>query len=337
MSDQVTIVSVAGLNEAYLQQIREVGARLCVIDAGPVAEAYFQARQKGPEVVAAAIEDLRQSIAEGEILYGLRFDREMVSLMPRLRWVQAMTAGVDHLLKIGLPEREIRLTCSRIHRVQIGEYVLMMLLALTKRLPELLRAQAEHRWAGLLLDEIYEKTLGVVGLGTIGTRVAEIGKFLGMRVVACRRRPPEVEHDDLIDRWYPSARLREMLAECDYVVLAVPSTAETARLIGTAELQAMKPTAYLINIARGSVIDEAALVGALRDRQIAGPALDVFTKEPLPADSPLWDLPNVILTPHVSGPTPRYTERAVGLFRENLRRYLAGEPLLNEVDPNRGY
>ena len=337
MSDQVTVVSVAGLNEAYVEQIQGVSPRLRVIEAGPAANAYLQARKQGPEAGATPAEDLRSLIAEGEVLFGLRFDREIVAMMPRLRWVQAMTAGVDHLLTLGLQERGIRLTSSRIHRIQIGEYVLTMLLALTKRLPELLRTQAEHRWAGLVLDEIYEKTLGIVGLGAIGTRVAEIGRFLGMRVVACRRRPPEVEQDELIDRWYPSDRLREMLAECDYVVLAVPSTAETARLIGAAELQAMKSTAYLINIARGSVVDEPALIEALRNQQITGAALDVFTREPLPADSPLWDLPNVILTPHVSGPTPRYTERATELFRENLRRYLAGEPLLNEVDPARGY
>ena len=337
MSDQVTVVSVAGLNEAFVEQIQGVSPRLRVIEAGPAASAYLQARKQGPQAGATPADDLRSLVAEGEVLFGLRFDREIVAMMPRLRWVQAMTAGVDHLLTLGLPERGIRLTSSRIHRIQIGEYVLTMLLALTKRLPELLRAQAEHRWAGLVLDEVYEKTLGVVGLGAIGTRVAEIGRFLGMRVVACRRRPPEIERDELIDRWYPSDRLREMLAECDYVVLAVPSTAETARLIGPAELAAMKSTAYLINIARGSVVDEPALIEALRNQQIAGAALDVFTHEPLPADSPLWDLPNVILTPHLSGPTPRYTERATELFRENLRRYLAGEPLLNEVDPVRGY
>ncbi|HEX2173287.1 MAG TPA: D-2-hydroxyacid dehydrogenase [Dehalococcoidia bacterium] len=337
MSDPVTVAVLHDLPDAEVRRIEAVSPRLRVIRAAEAASGYFRAQREGVEAAAKAAEAIRPALAEAEILYGIRFDRSLFAAAPRLRWVQTMTAGVDHLLNLGLEDRGIRLTASHIHRIQIGEYVLTMLLALTKRLPDLLRIQRERRWERPELDEVYEKTIGIVGFGVIGRRVAEIAKVLGMQVVAMRRRPPQADRDESVDRWYPADRLREMLAECDYVLLAVPGTPATAGLIGSAELAAMKPTAYLINIARGSVVDEAALIEALRDRRIAGAALDVFVKEPLPADSPLWDLDNLILTAHISGPTARYNERAVDLFCENLRRYLAGDPLINEVDYAAGY
>lgn len=337
MSEAITVAVLHDLAEAELERIEAVSPRVRVVRAAGAVSAYLKAQREGGDAAATSVEALRSAIGEAEILYGMRWDPAFFASAPRLRWVQAMSAGVDHLLNQGLQDRGVRLTASHIHRVQIGEYVIAMILALAKRLPDLLKAQGDHRWYRPELDEVHDKTLGIVGLGTIGRRVAEIAQVLGMRVVATRRRPPEGEADDLVDRWYPAGRLRDLLAESDFVLLALPGTAETTGLIGAPELAALKPTAYLINIARGSVVAEDALVEALRDRRIAGAALDVFVQEPLPADSPLWDLENVILTCHVSGPTARYNERAAALFCENLGRYLAGDPLLNEVDYAAGY
>lgn len=337
MTESVTVAILAELKPAELDRVRAAGPRVRVVEAAVEAASYFASQKQDAAAQDAARAALAAKLADTDILFGIRFDRPLLELAPGLRWVQAMSAGVDHLLGIGLEERGVRLTCSRIHSVQISEYVLTMLLALTKRLPDFLRAQSERRRLRIELDEVYEKTLGIVGLGVIGGRIAEIGKFLGMRVVACRRRADVTGGDKRVDRWFPADRLTEMLPECDYVVLAVPGTAGTRQLIGHPELSAMKPSAYLINIARGSVVDEPALVEALTEQRIAGAALDVFAREPLPDDSPLWDLPNVILTPHLAGLTARYNERAVDLFIENLRRFQSGDSLINEVDYAAGY
>jgi phosphoglycerate dehydrogenase-like enzyme len=173
-------------------------------------------------------------------------------------------------------------------------------------------------------------------MGAIGAEVARLASAFGMRVLATRRSVTEPRTEDGVTL-LPSAQLAQLLAESDYVVLAVPLTPETSPLIGARELALLKPEAVVINIARGNVIDETALVEALRDGRIRGAALDVFAKEPLPADSPLWDMENVLISPHLSGSTPYYDERAVEIFCDNLRRFLAGEPLRNQVDPGRGY
>ena len=187
-----------------------------------------------------------------------------------------------------------------------------------------------------------------MGYGSIGREVGRLGRAFGMRVFALRRtvgRPDQGyavsrtgdPEGSIPERFYPAAALHHMLAECDYVVVAVPLTPATTHLIGETELRAMKPTAYLVNIARGSIVDEAALVRALDEGWIAGAGLDVFEQEPLPSDSPLWEMENALISPHVAGFTPRYDERATVLFAQNLARYLAGQPLLNLVDKSRGY
>ena len=241
------------------------------------------------------------------------------------------------------------------HAINIGEYVFASILAWTRHLPELFDLQRKKqwpsdRWTCCQPTELRGSTVGIVGYGSIGREVARLAKAFGMRVLAVKRRSESAgEHGAfelaglgdpagvLPDALYGPEQLREMLAQCDFVVLAVPLTQETRGMIGEAELRAMKPAAYLVNIARGEVCDEAALIHALQDKWIAGAGLDVFTQEPLPETSPLWTLPNVILTPHISGFTPHYEQRAVDIFCENLRRYIAGQPLLNLVDKSAGY
>jgi phosphoglycerate dehydrogenase-like enzyme len=219
-----------------------------------------------------------------------------------------------------------------VHPVQIAEHAFAMMLAFARKLHEAMRHQAGGKWqapAGESLGELYEKTLLMIGLGAIGERVAQVGSALGMRVLGVRRRqvePPGVE------AVYPLDRLQDILPQCDFVVLAPPLTQETRGMIGERELRAMKKSAFLVNVGRGRLIDEAALIRALQDGWIAGAGLDVFETEPLPAESPLWAMPNVIITAHYAGASPRYYERAMPIFLDNLRRYRDGEELRNLVD-----
>jgi len=257
---------------------------------------------------------------------------------PRLRWVQLTSAGADRLLGSGFSEQGVRVTTvSGLHATPIGEFVLCAMLMFAKGAPTSMRAQVRHEWARFAPTELRGKTVGVVGMGNIGREVGRLARAFGCRVVGTTRSASERETTPDGYEVLPAAELRRLLGESDYVVLSVPLTEETRGMIDEAELHAMKPTAVLVNIARGAVVVEQALARALRDGWIAGAALDVFEKEPLPAESPFWDMENVILTPHISGGTEIYNERAVAIFTDNLRRYLAGEPLRNVVDPARGY
>ena len=244
-------------------------------------------------------------------------------------------------------------TTSGIHATPIAEYVLASMLAHRWRVPLWTRCQREGewpegRWNLYARPELRDSVLGIVGYGSIGREVGRLGQAFGMRVLALRRTPGRAEkgyalaetgdrEGSVPARFFQPQNLCEMLAECDYVVVALPSTPDTYHTIGEVELRAMKPSAYLVNIARGALVDEAALVRALDEGWIAGAGLDVFEQEPLPADSPLWGLENALLSPHVAGFTPRYDERAVALFARNLAHYAAGEPLLNLVDKAKGY
>jgi phosphoglycerate dehydrogenase-like enzyme len=181
------------------------------------------------------------------------------------------------------------------------------------------------------------KTVGIVGLGHIGREVARLAKAFGMRVVATRRSARQSQRARYVDRLFAPDQLLQLLSESDFVVLTLPLTKETHKIIGEAELRSMKPTAYLINVARGQVVDEEALARVLEEHRIAGAGLDVFTREPLPADSRLWKLPNVIISPHIAGYMENYSEQATAVFCENLRRYLGGKRLINVVGKERGY
>jgi phosphoglycerate dehydrogenase-like enzyme len=209
--------------------------------------------------------------------------------------------------------------------------------------PEMVHLQDKHvwprstNWYKLKARELADQTLGIVGLGHIGRRIAQLGKAFGMRVLATRRRVQGGEHEPDVDQVYPQEQLHTMLRQSDYVVLTVPLTQQTEKLIGEAELRAMQPHAYLVNIARGRVIDERMLIRALQEGWIGGAGLDVTEEEPLPPGSPFFSLPNVILTPHISGVSVHYDKRLAALFADNLIRYRTGEPLRNLYDPVRGY
>jgi len=318
MMDAAHFVLVfAQLDEGHLAQIRAVDPS---VDVAAVAD-----RQKGVELADRA-----------EIMVGWNVPREAIQRSRQLRWIHSTAAGVDQLLFPEVLERDIRVTTSSGIHQPLVEHVFAMLLAFTRRLHIAVRNQQERRWdrARVVGGEVRGMTMGVLGLGSIGTEVAEKAAVFGMRVIGTKRTPSPVPH---VDRVYPPEALPDVLAQSDVIVVALPLTEETRGLLGASEFRMMKPEAIVINIGRGRIIREAALVRALQERWIGGACLDVFEREPLPADSPLWAMENVILTPHVSGGWPGYLDAAVPLFCENLARYLRGAPLLNLVDRSRGY
>jgi glyoxylate/hydroxypyruvate reductase A len=271
-------------------------------------------------------------ISNAEILYAWNFPSELLPRATKLRWVQNMGAGVERLMLPELPRR-VRVTrVAGIFGPWMAEYVLGWCLWLTQR-TELFRAQQrERRWRQADPLRLHGATLCVVGLGDIGRTIARAARGFGMRVVGVSRSGRKVAE---AERVYKVRDIRKALAGADFVALTVPLTEATRGLIGAAELAAMRPSAWLINIARGPVVDEAALLDALRGLRLGGAVLDVFNEEPLPEGHPLWELDNVVITPHISGPsTPG---EIAPIFNDNLRRYLSGRPLRYGVDRKRGY
>ncbi len=294
--------------------------------------------------------------AEAEIVYAtVRFPDPTQA--PRLRWIQMHSAGIDQLVKHPLYKAEDVdiTTASGVHAVQMSEYSLMMMMAFAYQLPLALDYQKKIEWPEkahkiFVPHELRGQTLGIVGYGAIGRELARQANALGMTVLASKRdvkNPADNEGyvesgtgdptGSIPARLYPPEALASMVAECDFVVVTLPMTEANRHVINEAVLQAMKKSAVLINIGRGGVIDEPALISVLASKKIAGAALDVFEEEPLPATSPLWNLDNVILTPHIAGNSARYHEKAAALFAENLQRYLEKSPLLNKVERKRGY
>jgi phosphoglycerate dehydrogenase-like enzyme len=291
---------------------------------------------------------IRRLIPEADAAFTPFVDRDVFASAGRLRWVQSPAVGVGSLMFPELLASPVVLTSARgIRARSIAEHVLGMTIALARLLPATLRAQAAHRWAQDELETevrtLQGARMGIIGLGAIGLEVVKIAGPFGFRVSAIRRRPPSppgcgaAGSPPGVDAVWTPDRLPDLLAQSDVVVLAAPHTPETKRLIGRAQIAQMKRGALLVNVARGKLVDDEALVGALRDGRLGGAALDVFSQEPLDPSSPYWDLPNVIITPHTSGAMPDYWTPLVALFSENLRRFEKGEPLLNVVDKVAGY
>jgi phosphoglycerate dehydrogenase-like enzyme len=281
-------------------------------------------------------EQLDALLVEAEVIFGAVFPRDVVARSPKLKWIQIMNAGVDILSDTDIMQSRVMLTnASGVHGPTMREFVLYLMLMHAKRAPWSFQLQREKRWEPFIPEMLYSKTCGILGLGQIGDEVARLAKSVGMRVIAIDvRRMPKAEY---IDDMLPPRRLIELLSESDFVVIALPLTHETTGLIRQAELRAMKPTSYLINIARGKILDEGALAQALKEHWIAGAALDALSEEPLPVDSQLWELPNITLTPHVAGRSPHIIVAITNLFCENLRHYLNGEKLVNVVNKKKGF
>lgn len=339
MQDRIPVLLTQRFTEAQLERLRKVSPRLDV-------------RQ---ESVHEDREDITPLLTGNEqVIYSFMPPRDL-SKAPKLKWVQLHSAGINHLRDHPIWATDIQVTtASGVHAVPIGEFVIAMMLALARKIPKMVRLQERaewprHRWEQLLGTELHGKTLGLIGYGSIGREVARIGRHgFGMRVLAMKHsegesKPRYVEpgvgdpESVIPERWYARSQLHELLGQSDFVVLALPLTEESRHLIGEAELRAMKAGSFLVNIARGELIDERMLVRALKEGWIAGAGLDVFAVEPLPRESQLWHFDNVIVAPHISAATPAYDDRAVAVFAENLRRFISGEPLLNLVDREKGY
>jgi len=289
-----------------------------------------------------------------DILVTLIVPADLSQRAPALKWLQLYSAGADHVPKGAIGPNVILTTASGIHAVVITEYVFGLMLAWAHRVHISIRAQQKHEWlrTGYFMataDELRGKTIGIIGYGSIGRETARVAQALGMTVLALKR-APEVRADEgwtLAGCGDPEGRIPKrmfgpdqrdaILAESDYIVVTLPLSAQTRGFLGAEQFAVMKPGAYLVNIGRGEVIDERAMIEALEQKRIAGVGLDVFEREPLPAESRLWDFEEAILTPHMAGGHRGYTDKACELFAENLLRFRSGRPLLNQFNPALGY
>jgi len=319
MSDKIKILSTyRELSEKHLEQIRAVSDRITV------------------EVVTDK-EKVVSAIGDAEILLdGGMFNKGVLMASERLKWVHAVSAGVEGYLFPEFVDSQIVLTnSSGVHRIPITEIVIAMMLMFAKRIYKFMRFQYEGKWVKLVPDELTDKTVGILGLGNIGMETAYKAKCFGMRVLALEKKMGH--RPTYVDENMGPEDLDHLLRESDYLVIAAPLTKETRHMICERELRLMKPTAYVINVSRGAIIDNAALLKALKEGWISGAGLDVFEQEPLPENSEFWKLENVVMTPHVSGSTPYYADRVAEIFCNNLARYLEGKPLINLVDKKAGY
>lgn len=296
-----------------------------------------QIRRCGPQVDVRAVrrEEAEQHLPDAEVLLTWAVPDPWVERAVRLRWVHVTSAGVDHLLGGALWRSSVWITNSRgVHAGPLAEHVLGWLLMFARNLHMHLEHQRHRRWQREEGGQLTGSTVGILGLGAVGREVARLCKAFGARVVGMRRRPDPVPH---VDRVVGPGGLRDVLEVSDYVVLTLPLVPSTRGLLGPQQLGWMKPQAVLVNVGRGGLVDEVALAAALREGRLRGAALDTFASEPLPPDSPLWGLPNVLLSPHVAGSFHGYMDRVVELFCDNLRRYLEGDSLRNVVDRETGY
>jgi phosphoglycerate dehydrogenase-like enzyme len=313
-------------------------------DFPPAAAQQLQADFPDSKIVLArTLEQRRAELADTDVLFAVRFSPEDLKLAKQLKWLHLTSAGATHVLFPEMIESDVIVTNSRgLYGIPIAEHVIGVMIILARKLHEAYRFQLEGKWPRKeMFDrypsflELHGRTAGVIGLGDIGLAVAERAKALGMRVIATRRHigAPLACVDELLG---PEGLLH-LLQVSDFVVIAAPLTPETQGLIGEKELRLMKPTAYLLNVGRGAIIQEAVLIRALREGWIAGAGLDVTEVEPLPTDSELLRLPNVFLTPHYSGLRSNYWDHSVALFKPNLAKFLRGELPDNLVDKRGGY
>lgn len=282
--------------------------------------------------VCSTPEEAARSIADAEILYAWHFPPHLLGRARHLRWIQAMGAGVDRFVVPECPPRVVVTRATGMFGAWMAEYTLGWCAWVTQRMEPLREAQRQRQWRPLMPEPLHNRTLLVVGLGDIGRTIARAAAGLGMRVIGVSR---SGRRQAGVAAIYRPPALARALGQADFAVLVLPLTRETRGLVGEAELRAMKPTAWLLNVGRGPVVNEAALVRALSDGWIAGAILDVFDTEPLAPDHPLWAMPNVVVTPHIAGPS--LPAEIAPVFNDNLRRYLAGKKLLHAANRPRSY
>jgi phosphoglycerate dehydrogenase-like enzyme len=337
-----TILIASYLEPEYVAQIRAAFPDITVIDRPDLLGAprfiadHTSPVKRTPEQEA----EWCSLLAQADILFDFDHSHrdDLPDLAPRLQWIQATSAGIGKFVeRMRYAERTSWrfTTASGVHARPLAEWAIFAMLYFAKDYPYLAREKAARHWERYTTEELSGKTLSIIGLGKIGRETARLAKAFDMRVIGSRRDPTQtVAH---VDALYPPDDLRPLLKDVDYLVLAAPHTPETEGLIGAAQLALLPDHAVVINIARGAVIDQAALTLALETGRLRGAALDVFAVEPLPADDPLWGLPNVIISPHSASTAPSENARITALFIENIRRFLADEPLLNLLDVQKQY
>jgi D-2-hydroxyacid dehydrogenase (NADP+) len=331
MKHQITVVVTRKLEQVLIDRISAVDPRIKVVDASQLFNAEQNADFSSKSQFDAILE-------RAEIIYGPWPPNDLILRAPRLKWYQSMLAGLDKPSFIQLIQSTVTVTNARgTHSFQVGELVFEMMLMFVKGAPFCFQLKQERRWEQYIAASLCNKTVGIVGLGSIGREVARLARAFRMKVVAIRRSVKVLKKARNVDSLLPPQQLLELCSESDFVILTVPAIPETDRLIGIKELRAMKPTAYLINVARGKVVDENALIQALEKGWIAGAGLDTFTVEPLPSDNRLWEFSNVIFTPHIGGKTEQYMVLVTELFCKNLKRYIEDKRLINVIDKKKGY
>lgn len=281
--------------------------------------------------------DVESLLRRAEVLIASRLPRDLLGRAPRLRWLHLTSAGVDHLWNPSLDDADIVITKASMHGVPICEFVLGCMLLFAKKIDRIREQQRRHHWQKFVIEELFGKTVVIAGLGETGRAIAKRAKDFGMHVIGIRRRAGSEGPPGAVDEIVAIGELDLVARRADYVVGALPFTPRTRRVMAESMFRAMKPSALFVNVGRGGTVDQAALVRALKEGWISGAALDVYEQEPLPPDSPLWDMPNVLVSPHMATDTPMYTERSTQLFCDNLRRYASGEPLHHVVDRNERY
>jgi phosphoglycerate dehydrogenase-like enzyme len=317
MSEKVNILIIYdGLTESHIKKISEISDRIKI------------RRSKNRK-------NFNEFVKEVEIIFGW-LDKEIFLAAKKIKWVQVPSAGVGFMLFHEIINSKVILTnSSGVHRIPISEMVMAMILGLAKRLNRYMESQLKAEWTFFSTEELAGKTLGVLGFGNIGMETAWKAKCFNMKVLALNTKP--IRRPTYVDKVLGPDDLDYLLTGSDYLVVTVPLTKKTFHLISERELRLMKQSAYIINVSRGAVIDNKALIKSLKEGWISGAGLDVFEEEPLPSNSEFWKMKNVIVTPHMSGTTPHYYDRAVELFCENLNRYLKGKTLINIVNKKTGY
>ena len=342
-----TVLIASWLGDEHVRRIRDAAPAATVLhEPDLLPPPRYPADHSAPPIGRTAEQERRwrSLFARADILFD--FDRANLAalpeLAPRVRWIQATSAGIgtlmrEHRLAERMPDT-VFTTAAGIHAQPLAEFCLFAMLWFAKRGPKLIDDQRAHRWDRFAGTDLAGRTLLIVGMGAIGTELARVARAFRMRTIGIKRTADGVEPASLhVDELHAPHALRELLPRADVVALIAPHTPETERMIGARELALMRPAAVLVNIGRGVLVDEGALVQALREGRIAGAALDVFETEPLPADSPLWDLPNVLVSPHSASTSDGENARLVELFVDNLERFLEGRALRNVYRAERGY
>jgi phosphoglycerate dehydrogenase-like enzyme len=296
----------------------------------------------GDRIVITVVKDFGKAgdeIGLADVLLYNKLDLEGIDFerMKNLKWVQVVFSGINHMPLEYFEKRGIILTNARgVHRIQMSEYALGLLLMIVRRFPHYIRSKDARKWDPIKTDELYGKTIGFIGTGAVAKEIARKLRPFDVRIIGVKNRVEPVEHFDEV---YGIDKMDMVLEQSDIVIVLVPLTDQTYRMIGEQQFRKMKRTAWFVNIARGPVVDQEAMIKALKEGWIAGAGLDVYDEEPLPADSPLWELDNVIMTPHIAGPSPHYMERFLEIFAVNLQAFISGktDQMINVIDYARKY